>query len=96
MDQDTLVFDSWKHISKMSFDEDNYYVELSKAPIRFEPVSKVTNVFFDDSNRQVSIYLISKSGHCHLTLESWVPDYSYNHCHPQVIGWLKSSRIFHK
>ena len=32
---------------------DNYYLELSKKNIRFEPVSAVTNVFFDDSNRQV-------------------------------------------
>ena len=34
-------------------DDENVYIELSKNPIRFEPVSKVTNVFFDDSNRQV-------------------------------------------
>jgi hypothetical protein len=33
---------------------DDYYLELSAAPIRFESVSKVTNVFFDDSNKQVS------------------------------------------
>jgi hypothetical protein len=33
---------------------DDYYLELSATPIRFEPVSKVTNVFFDDSNKQVS------------------------------------------
>ena len=37
-------------------DEDSVYIELSKNPIRFEPVSKVTNVFFDDSNRQARIY----------------------------------------
>ena len=37
-------------------EEDSVYIELSKNPIRFEPVSKVTNVFFDDSNRQASIY----------------------------------------
>ena len=34
---------------------DNFYLELSKKNIRFDPVSTVTNVFFDDSNRQVSI-----------------------------------------
>jgi hypothetical protein len=33
---------------------DDYYLELSATPIRFESVSKVTNVFFDDSNKQVS------------------------------------------
>lgn len=32
---------------------DNFYLFLSKNPIRFEPVSSVTSVFFDDSNRQV-------------------------------------------
>lgn len=32
---------------------DNFYMYLSKNPIRFEPVSSVTSVFFDDSNRQV-------------------------------------------
>ena len=33
--------------------EDNYYVELCSNPTRFDPVSKVTNVFFDDTNKQV-------------------------------------------
>ncbi len=38
----------------MAAEEDEHvYVELCKNPIRFEPVSQVTNVFFDDSNRQV-------------------------------------------
>ncbi len=37
----------------LSEDDEHFYVELSKNPIRFEPVSKLTNVFFDDSNRQV-------------------------------------------
>ncbi|PNF37761.1 hypothetical protein B7P43_G11318 [Cryptotermes secundus] len=32
---------------------DDYYLELCDTPIRFESVSKVTNVFFDDSNKQV-------------------------------------------
>ncbi|XP_018318793.1 regulator of MON1-CCZ1 complex [Agrilus planipennis] len=30
-----------------------YYLELSKNPVRFEPVNQLTNVFFDDSNKQV-------------------------------------------
>lgn len=30
------------------------YLELSKDPVRFEPVSKVTNVFFDDTSKEVS------------------------------------------
>lgn len=33
---------------------DDYYLELCDTPIRFESVSKVTNVFFDDSNKQVT------------------------------------------
>lgn len=32
------------------------YLELSSNPIRFEAVGQLTNVFFDDSNRQVIIY----------------------------------------
>lgn len=32
-----------------------YYLELSKEPIRFDAVSTLTNVFFDDTNRQVFI-----------------------------------------
>ncbi|XP_076061105.1 regulator of MON1-CCZ1 complex protein bulli [Oratosquilla oratoria] len=31
----------------------NGYLELSADPIRFEPVSKLTNVFFDDTNKEV-------------------------------------------
>lgn len=31
-----------------------FYLELSAEPIRFDAVSQLTNVFFDDSNRQVS------------------------------------------
>jgi hypothetical protein len=33
---------------------EDYYLELSATPVRFESVSKVTNVFFDDCNKQVS------------------------------------------
>ncbi|XP_059140250.1 regulator of MON1-CCZ1 complex-like isoform X2 [Physella acuta] len=34
-------------------EDDNYYIGLNKNPIRFEPVSKANNVFFDDANKQV-------------------------------------------
>lgn len=34
----------------------NGYLELSNHPIRFEPVSKVTNVFFDDTSKEVRVY----------------------------------------
>lgn len=33
-----------------------FYLELSSEPIRFDAVSQLTNVFFDDSNRQVSVF----------------------------------------
>ncbi|XP_053952635.1 regulator of MON1-CCZ1 complex [Anastrepha ludens] len=33
--------------------ESLHYIELSKCPIRFDAVSQLTNVFFDDSNRQI-------------------------------------------
>jgi hypothetical protein len=36
---------------------DDYYLELSPSPVRFESVSKVTNVFFDDSNKQARKFL---------------------------------------
>lgn len=32
---------------------DDYYLELSPDPIRFESVSSLTNIFFDDSKQQV-------------------------------------------
>jgi hypothetical protein len=37
---------------------DDYYLELSPMPVRFESVSKVTNVFFDDCNKQASELLM--------------------------------------
>ncbi|XP_045584536.1 regulator of MON1-CCZ1 complex isoform X2 [Procambarus clarkii] len=35
------------------YGDKNGYLELSQNPIRFEPVSKVTNVFFDDTSKEV-------------------------------------------
>ncbi|XP_046742310.1 regulator of MON1-CCZ1 complex isoform X1 [Diprion similis] len=32
---------------------DDYYLELSPDPVRFESISPLTNVFFDDTNKQV-------------------------------------------
>lgn len=37
-----------------------YYLELSSNPIRFDSVSQLTNVFFDDSNRQVKKKILIK------------------------------------
>ena len=37
----------------MAEGDGNYYIELCKNPIRFDPVDKVTNVFYDDANKQV-------------------------------------------
>lgn len=33
--------------------EQSYYLELCSDPIRFDPVSQITDVFFDESNKQV-------------------------------------------
>lgn len=33
---------------------DSDYLELSSNPLRFEAVNQLTNVFFDDSNKEVS------------------------------------------
>lgn len=37
---------------KMSGFSDSY-LELSDDPVRFEPINQLTNVFFDDSNKDV-------------------------------------------
>ncbi|XP_002737795.1 regulator of MON1-CCZ1 complex-like [Saccoglossus kowalevskii] len=34
-------------------EDEGFYIELSPHPTRFEPVSKATNVFFDEVNKQV-------------------------------------------
>jgi hypothetical protein len=39
----------------MADEEGSYYIELCKNPIRFDPVDKVTNVFYDDANKQVGL-----------------------------------------
>ena len=39
----------------------SFYIELCKNPIRFDPVDKVTNVFYDDANKQVN-----REGICNL------------------------------
>lgn len=36
--------------------QNNEYLELSNNPLRFEAVNQLTNVFFDDSNKDVSIH----------------------------------------
>ena len=35
-------------------EEESIYLNLCSTPIRFEPVSKITNVFYDESNQQVT------------------------------------------
>lgn len=35
----------------------DYYLELCSEPIRFDSVSQLTTVFFDDSNKQVKCLL---------------------------------------
>ncbi|RLU14782.1 hypothetical protein DMN91_012669 [Ooceraea biroi] len=40
---------------------DDYYLELSPDPIRFESVSCLTNVFFDDSKQQIQALHITPS-----------------------------------
>ena len=39
----------------MSISASGYYLELEKNHVLFDPVSSVTNVFFDDLNKQVCI-----------------------------------------
>lgn len=40
-------------------DSNDHYLQLSEPPVRFEPASSVTNIFFDDTNGQVSVNFIS-------------------------------------
>ncbi|XP_052280303.1 regulator of MON1-CCZ1 complex-like isoform X2 [Dreissena polymorpha] len=37
----------------MASDEGSHYIELCNSPIKFEPISKQNNVFYDDANQQV-------------------------------------------
>ena len=46
-----LAFESFWIMYPMS---GNNFLELGKNPVRFDPVGAVTNVFFDESNTQVS------------------------------------------
>jgi len=39
----------------MATADSSYYIELCKSPVKFEAISKVTNVFYDDANQQVSL-----------------------------------------
>ncbi len=36
--------------------ESSSYVCLSSKPLRFDPVSRENSVFFDEANKQVSLY----------------------------------------
>ncbi|GFO37111.1 tyrosine--tRNA ligase [Plakobranchus ocellatus] len=38
---------------RMASEDESYYINLCKDPVRFEPVSRANNVFFDDANKQV-------------------------------------------
>ena len=39
-----------------SENEESYYLGLNENPVRFEPIGKVTNVFFDECNNQVRVW----------------------------------------
>lgn len=52
---DTAPTQSTSLLGTIPSAEPIYYLELSKDPIRFDAVSTLTNVFFDDTNRQVKI-----------------------------------------
>lgn len=41
-------------MDRASADLQHYYLELSPDPVRFDAVSQLTNVFFDDAKQQVS------------------------------------------
>lgn len=36
---------------------EQYYLELCNEPIRFDPISQINEVFFDDSNKQVGMFI---------------------------------------
>lgn len=45
-----------------------HYIDLSSNFIRFDAVSQLTNVFFDDSNKQVNILISHTQIASHLLL----------------------------
>lgn len=46
------------HVRTVTMMEQSYYLELCSDPIRFDSVSQITHVFFDDSNKQVNTPLL--------------------------------------
>ncbi|XP_034659319.1 regulator of MON1-CCZ1 complex isoform X2 [Drosophila subobscura] len=49
-----------------------HYIELSRIPIRFDAVSQLTNVFFDDSNKQ--IFAVRSGGATGVVVKGPVPN----------------------
>ncbi|XP_017136475.1 regulator of MON1-CCZ1 complex isoform X2 [Drosophila miranda] len=49
-----------------------HYIELSRNPIRFDAVSQLTNVFFDDSNKQ--IFAVRSGGATGVVVKGPVPN----------------------
>ncbi|XP_046571702.1 LOW QUALITY PROTEIN: regulator of MON1-CCZ1 complex-like [Haliotis rubra] len=48
-------------------DTGEFYIELCKNPIRFEPINKANNIFFDDANKQV--FMVRSGGAMGVTVK---------------------------
>lgn len=53
-------------------DSNEYYLQLSQQPVRFEPSSSVTNIFFDDTNGQV--FTVRSGGVAGITVNGMDPE----------------------
>lgn len=56
----------------MADGEGSYYIELCKNPIRFDPVDKVTNVFYDDANKQVKPTIFNQNTVDMRAIKRWI------------------------
>lgn len=49
----TVKMSTSSEVEGTESEANEYYLELSPEPVKFEPVNDVTDVFFDDSKQQV-------------------------------------------
>ena len=56
----------------MAEDQHDSLLYLNPEPIRFEPVNKVTAVFFDETNKQVKSFTMANAHQYHIPLSKHV------------------------
>ncbi|XP_075164805.1 regulator of MON1-CCZ1 complex protein bulli [Haematobia irritans] len=68
-----------------------HYIELSKNPIRFDAVSQLTNVFFDDSNKQ--IFAVRSGGATGVVVKGPTEDKVISFCMSDRGGAIRSIKF---